>query len=103
MSRSIRRRHSRRVSVSSINSMLLAAGVAGVVPSVALAATDTWSGGGGDNNFKTPANWVGSIVPVPGDVLAFDGASRFTPNNNFATGTQFGGLTFNATAAGPFT
>ena len=27
--------------------------------SPAHSATDTWNGGGGDNNFRTPANWVG--------------------------------------------
>jgi fibronectin-binding autotransporter adhesin len=71
--------------------------------SLAYSATDTWSGGGGDNNFRTPANWVGGVAPSPGDILAFDGEVRLTPNNNYVAGTQFGGITFTPTVAGPFT
>ena len=67
------------------------------------AATGTWDGGGGDNNFRTPANWAGDIAPSPGDILAFDGEVRLTPNNNYVAGTQFGGITFTPTVAGPFT
>src|SRR5215467_12180219 len=66
------------------------------------AAIDTWDGGGVDNSFKTAANWVGDVAPVPGDILTFDGAVQLNPNNNFVS-TQFGGLVFSATAAGPFT
>src|SRR5262245_41598243 len=68
----------------------------------ARAAHDTWDGGGVDNSFKTSANWVGDVAPVPGDILTFDGAIKLNPNNNFVN-TQFGGLVFSATAAGPFT
>ena len=67
------------------------------------AATATWDGGGGDNNFRTPANWVGDIAPSPGDILAFDGEVRLTPNNNYVAGSQFSGITFTPTVAGPFT
>src|SRR5262249_50234185 len=76
----------------------------GCILSVATAhaAIDTWDGGGVDNSFKTAANWVGDVAPVPGDILTFDGANRLNPNNNFVS-TQFGGLVFSATAAGPFT
>src|SRR3989442_6152549 len=71
-------------------------------PRALAANTDVWTGGGGDNNFKTPSNWAGTIVPSPGDTLVFDGNNRFTPNDNFAAGTVFGGITFASTAAGPF-
>ena len=71
--------------------------------SQAHSATSTWNGGGGDNNFRTPANWLGGSAPAPGDILAFDGGVRLTPNNNYVAGTQFGGITFTPTVAGPFT
>ena len=71
--------------------------------SLAHAATDTWNGGGGDNNFRTPANWASGSAPAPGDILAFDGEVRLTPNNNYVAGTQFSGITFTPTVAGPFT
>ena len=70
---------------------------------LASAATATWDGGGGDNNFRTPANWAGDIAPSPGDILAFDGEVRLTPNNNYVAGTQFSGIVFTPTVAGPFT
>ncbi len=71
--------------------------------SLAHATTDTWNGGGGDNNFRTPANWASGSAPAPGDILAFDGEVRLTPNNNYVAGTQFSGITFTPTVAGPFT
>ncbi len=69
----------------------------------AMGATDSWDGGGGDNNFKSGANWVSGVAPTPGDVLLFDGASRGTPNNNFAANTVFNGISFASTASLPFT
>jgi autotransporter-associated beta strand protein len=92
-----------RRQLASIVRLLILIPILAAFAPAAPAATDTWNGGGGDNNFKTPANWSGVLVPTPGDILAFDGSARFTPNNNFAAGTVFGGITFNATAAGPFT
>jgi fibronectin-binding autotransporter adhesin len=78
-----------------------------VVTSIALfsargasAATDTWTGGGSDNNWMTAGNW--NTLPVAMDVLAFDGITNTTTNNNFAANTQFNGITFAATA-GAFT
>src|SRR5690242_17989207 len=69
------------------------------------AATATWTGQGGDNNWKTLGNWSngGVYVPVSGDALIFDGANRLSNTNNYTAGTLFGPLTFAATAAGPFT
>jgi hypothetical protein len=61
----------------------------------ALAAPDTceWTGLGGDTNFTTAANWAGcdnGAVPEDGDTLEFPvGAASFTPNNDFANGTNF--------------
>ncbi len=65
-------------------------------------AQSVWDGGGANNNWRTAENWVGDVVPTPGSVVVFDGSSRFTPNNDFAAGTAFSGITFATTAAGPF-
>ncbi|HUO08955.1 MAG TPA: hypothetical protein VM008_11680 [Phycisphaerae bacterium] len=74
-----------------------------VLVSRASAATRTWIGAGGaDNTFTNSANWAGGIVPVAGDTLVFDGNLDLTANNNFVAGTQFGGIQFAPTVAGPF-
>ena len=65
------------------------------------AATCTWTGGGGDTNWSTGANW-GGTAPVAGDGLVFDGSTRLTPNNDLAANTSFASITFAATA-GAFT
>lgn len=74
--------------------LLIAALVLGVLalhasaPS-ALAASRTWTGGGSDNNWTTPANW-GGTAPVAGDSLVFPaGAARLSNTNNFPAGTVF--------------
>jgi hypothetical protein len=41
----------------------------------AQAATRTWDGGGGDNNWSTCANWSTDTCPVAGDTVTFDGTS----------------------------
>lgn len=43
------------------------------------AATATWTGAGGDNNFSTGANW-GGTAPSAGDDLVFSGTTRLSPN-----------------------
>src|SRR5436190_11079065 len=35
----------------------------------------TWNGLGADNNFSTPGNWVGGVVPGSSDDVVFDGTS----------------------------
>ena len=64
----------------------------------ATAANKTWDGGGTTDNWTDAANWNAALVA--NDTLFFDGNTRLTPNNNFAAGTQFNGITFNATAGG---
>ncbi len=68
----------------------------------ASAAIQTWNGGGADDNWTTSGNWLGGTAPVANDALLFDGTVRLTPNNNFAAGTAFNGISFTA-AAGAFT
>ncbi len=77
--------------------LALALGVAGSGGALQAA---TWSGGGGDNNWTTAANW-GGTAPVSGDDLIFAGANT-TAVNNFAAATSFRSITFNA-GAGNFT
>ena len=61
------------------------------------AATRTWTGGGADNNWTTPANW-GGTAPVAGDDLVFPGgAARLSNTNNFLAGTSFNSITISGT------
>src|SRR5258706_5503832 len=66
----------------------------------ASAAIQTWNGGGNDDNWTSSANWVGGTAPVANNALVFDGSVRLTPNNNFAAGTAFTGISFVSTAGG---
>ena len=67
------------------------------------AATFTWSGGGANVSWTTPANWGGTAPAGAGaDVLVFDGSSNTTNTNNFPAATSFAGINFAATA-GSFT
>jgi hypothetical protein len=61
-----------------------------------LLATRLWSGAGLDANWATAANW-GGTAPVAGDDLVFPaGALQTTNTNNFAAGTSFNSITFQA-------
>ena len=70
-------------------------------PRLASAGTLTWNGGGGGITWTLAGNW-GGTAPVANDSLVFAGSTRLGPNNNYAIGTQFNGLTF-AAGAGAFT
>lgn len=59
-----------------------------------------WTGGGGDNNWQTAANW--DVPPAAGYALTFAGSTRTSPNNDFTAGTSFDSIAFAANAA-PFT
>ncbi len=60
------------------------------------ATTNTWDGGGPGGNWTLIANWdpaPGGVSPLPGNVLRFPpGVARLLTTNNFAAGTDFGGL-----------
>ena len=84
--------------------MLAVAPAAALLASPAFAATDVWTGAGGaDNTFRNGLNWQTGVAPSIGDILVFDGNKSLTANNNFPAGTNFGGLQFAPTVAGPFT
>jgi len=54
------------------------------------AATRTWDGGGTDNHWTTPENWVGDQAPGSGDALVFPaGAARPINSNDCGPGTAF--------------
>ena len=55
--------------------------------------TETWSGGGADNNWLTGENWSSLATPDPGDSVAFQGALRTTTNNDLPTGTLLQSIT----------
>ena len=70
------------------------------------AATLTWTGGDGSNNWSTPGNWVGpdpsenQVTPRAGDDLVFAGSTRLSNTNDTAAGTLYNSITF---ASGGFT
>jgi len=56
----------------------------------------SWDGGGGDNNWLTPANWNPDGAPAADGTssLIFVGNTRTAAANNFAADTLFTGITF---------
>ncbi|HEU5396013.1 MAG TPA: autotransporter-associated beta strand repeat-containing protein, partial [Verrucomicrobiae bacterium] len=80
----------------------LAAVLAGALAQPARAGNgiDTWSGGSGtSSNWSDPANWnpanSTNVPPLAGDLLVFSGSSRPAPNNDYAPGTAFDGISLN--------
>jgi hypothetical protein len=58
-----------------------------------------WDGGGADNHWTTPANWVFDVAPQPGDDLYFpSGAAQQTNVNDFPAGTAFHSFHIDATS-----
>ena len=54
----------------------------------------TWDGGGNDNFWQTPENWVGNIAPIAGDDLVFPAvANRKDSVNNYGSDVVFGSIT----------
>lgn len=80
------------------------------------AASPVWTGGGGNANWSTAANWDSGVAPVPGDPvekmiptedsLTFDGTRQLSTHNDlefgYFTGITFlaGGFTLDGTAPG---
>ncbi|HUT36115.1 MAG TPA: filamentous hemagglutinin N-terminal domain-containing protein, partial [Planctomycetota bacterium] len=70
-------------------------------------ATRTWDGnspnaGVGNGKWKNHLNWAGDTAPSEGDDLIFSGTTKPSPDNDFANGTTFNSITFDA-ACGDFT
>lgn len=60
------------------------------------ANVSTWAGNSSPtNNWTTASNWVGNVAPVANNSLVFTGNIGTSNNNNFLSGTQFNGITFN--------
>lgn len=59
------------------------------------AAERTWDGTSRDDDWMSPANWVGGVAPVAGDSLRFPaGAGHLSNSNDFPAGTIFEALTY---------
>jgi len=73
------------------------------LPRLALAGTDIWSGGGGNNDlfWLSPVNWQAGTLPLPGDQLVFTNAVSLVNSNNYPVASIFGGITF-ATPSGGY-
>jgi autotransporter-associated beta strand protein len=86
-----------------LSRLVLCAGVGvAILAHSSQAATKTWDGGGPDNNWSSANNWSTDVAPVPGaDALVFTGGARLSNTNNFAAGSVFGGISFDA-GAGAF-
>ena len=54
----------------------------------------TWTGGGGDNNWSTGANWDFGSAPTANDTLDFAGITRPSSVNDLADGRTFGDIGF---------
>ncbi|MGO8744633.1 MAG: autotransporter-associated beta strand repeat-containing protein, partial [Thermoguttaceae bacterium] len=61
-----------------------------------LLAMDTWVGGGSNNHWSNAANWQAGVAPSAGDQLIFQGTSLTSTQNDFAAGTSFQSLEFQA-------
>lgn len=63
--------------------------------SLSAQTTNTWTGGGTNNNWSAPANW-GGTAPVSGDALTFSGTVRQTNTNDVASLANLNTVTFNS-------
>ena len=84
----------------SVNNDYYSAGVTAQASTRGLASA-SWDGGT-DSSMITAANWSTDIAPDTGtDVNLYfrTGATRYTPNNDFGAGSDFGGLFFDSTTA----
>ena len=82
---------------------ILTATIALILAPAAFAITDTWDGGGADNNLSTNLNWLDNTAPVSDILLTdlvFAGVVRLTPN--VSTALSVNSVTFNNTS-GAFT
>lgn len=52
-------------------------------------STRVWDGGGADEYWTNPLNWVGNVAPLPGDNIYIPGADHQRTTNDFPAGTAF--------------
>ena len=55
------------------------------VPAYAQNISETWDGGGGDNNWSTAANWTNDTVPI-NQFVDFAGTTQTSTNNDITAG-----------------
>jgi autotransporter-associated beta strand protein len=67
-----------------------------IMVTATVAGNALWTGSGATSNWSV-ANWSGSNL-IAGAVPIFGSGAKTAPVNDFAAGTYFGGLQFNATA-----
>jgi hypothetical protein len=61
--------------------------------SLATGVLRVWDGGGTDDLWTTPANWIGDVAPQPGDDLEFPAATaQLTATNDFPNATRFNSI-----------
>src|SRR5262245_53527025 len=88
------RRSGKRLGTSAI---LLTAGLT----THAMAGNAIWDGGATPaGEWSNAANWNPNAAPSPNDVLQFSGVVGLSNTNDFAAGTQFNGINFDATSGG---
>lgn len=57
-----------------------------------------WSGAGSDNNWSTPENWVGNVVPAAGSVILFGAADSYSVNRDLTSANRPNQIIFNEDA-----
>lgn len=70
---------------------------------LAHAATATWDGGGGDNNWSTCANWSSDTCPVAGDAVVFNSTSTKDSTVDAGFTSTVGTLTISSGYTGTIT
>lgn len=85
---------------ATIGRLVFAACLAAVVSRAEAQTLTTWTGGGGDGDWSTGANWSTGSQPVSGSssFLVFGGTTQTTSTNTLASGT-YGRLTFTNSSA----
>jgi len=69
------------------------------VPAHAQTNSQTWDGGGGDNNWSTAANWTNDTVPI-NQFVDFAGTTQTSTNNDINAGKYIYQLRFKNTTSG---
>ncbi|HUA69138.1 MAG TPA: hypothetical protein VMA13_11380, partial [Candidatus Saccharimonadales bacterium] len=100
------KKHYPEIFPARLNRTLFAAAAIAMTAGTAIAGTDYWNGGVASGNWSSGANWLGGLVPMPTDALVFTNQSGLndTPNDDFANGTTFDGISIlNSSGGSTFT